>query len=666
MFLSLRWRLVGALTLVILLTILLSGTLSILATTNRFDLLITDESRQQAQAIAPFLEASYAYRGNWDGLDTVLADNALNVSPLEIFVPYWESDLDWFEIVLNTLQVEEETLLENWADDQSLAEVAQPYQVEPESLVQAIVKAEQVALDEAVREDEVARNDVPALLVELERDATEFVYEIPYADQLDWDVIIADTLGIPEDTFYTLLETQSPRAMAEARNISPKSLIDAVVEAELEAAQQAGIFVDDAAEQNLINEVSFWVTESDEETAIANILIEDTEFIWTDEGIAWLLNTILLGDGQLLITNPAGQVVYDSDKTRRGQSLEQSILDDGISLWDYTQDEPLGAVIVATNPGFYNAQQRAFLWGVSGSLVASGCVAGLIALLVGLVLSQRVLKPVKALTVASRRLADGEQITRLPTHTNDELGQMSDNFNRMAQALEEQKQLRRRLVDDVSHEIKTPLSIIKLELKATTDGIQTPAEMAHRVQDEVDVLESLLNDLTWLVENHNNTFQLALELTDLAKLTQTTVDRWQSKAQTNDLTLQLETPPDLPPTQVDSMRISQALSNLIDNAIHHTPSGGKIAVRLSYTAPPAGQAMLVTTVTDTGAGIAAEDLPHLFNRFYRADRSRDRRTGGRGLGLAIVHQIIELHKGKVWVESQPSQGSTFGYQLPLL
>jgi signal transduction histidine kinase len=240
-------------------------------------------------------------------------------------------------------------------------------------------------------------------------------------------------------------------------------------------------------------------------------------------------------------------------------------------------------------------------------------------------------------------------------------------FNAMAASLETQRALRNRLVDDVAHELNTPLSVIQLELEALRDGMQTPAEAAARVGAEIKHLRNLVDDLATLAESDEEMLQLNLKTVDLGKLAAEAALRWQSPAEAAEISLQLNIPDGLPPVQADPARIAQVFGNLLSNALAHTPQGGRVTISLRAQQPasPADSPELVAvTVTDTGEGIPPEDLPHVFERFYRADRSRTRTTGGRGLGLAIVRRIIERHGGRVWVESQPGAGSTFGFALP--
>jgi histidine kinase len=200
--------------------------------------------------------------------------------------------------------------------------------------------------------------------------------------------------------------------------------------------------------------------------------------------------------------------------------------------------------------------------------------------------------------------------------------------------------------------------------------MQTPGEAIPRVRQEIELLRSLVNDLALLAETDKGALHLKRTPLKLHALVEEAMTRWRSQAETAGIEIQLITPTKLPPVNADHPRITLVLGNLIANAIQHTPSGGRIELRVAEAAAVPGieappGPYILTSVRDTGQGIPEEDLPHIFERFYRVDPSRNRSTGGRGLGLAIVRQIIELHDGYVWAESTEGVGSLVGFALPV-
>ncbi len=592
---SLRWKITAAFGLVILVTIAFSGALSYWATSTQFEVLITDESGLRAEAIGPLLEASYAYWGNWDGLDEILESYAETGLPPAVFADPWVSEVDWWAITLQTLNYSDDELWDAWEDADSLAAVSDSVGVDPDVLQAAIISAEETAVQAAVTAGELTTWEA----------AEELEWLAEFVDEFIW--------GSIEDNWE-------------------------------------------------------WVDPESEYSYIPSPYADEPYL--TAEGMDWLFSTLLLEHERLLVTDRADRVVYDSIGEMEGEELSPELIENGAELWDYARDEFIGTAIIAAGPGYYSAQETSFLDGVTWSLVVSGMIAGVSALIVGWLLARQVTAPVAALTAATDRIASGNWDERLPVESDDELGHMSAAFNAMAASLATQKQLRNRLVDDVAHELNTPLSVIQLELMALEDGMQTPSEATTHVKREIQLLRSLVNDLAILAETDEGGLQLTPTRIDFDELITATLNRWQSRADLAQITIRYESVNNLPPIQADQLRMTQVLGNLISNALQHTPSGGEIEIQVNVTtealpvSTPLGT-YLVVAVRDTGRGIPAEDLPHIFERFYRADPARSRASGGRGLGLAIVQQIVVAHGGAVWAESQVGTGSTLTFALPV-
>ena len=306
-----------------------------------------------------------------------------------------------------------------------------------------------------------------------------------------------------------------------------------------------------------------------------SLVLADGTPTWTTEGINWLINAVLLGDQRLLVADRDGWVVYDSTYEHTGQQLSEELLAQGVALRDRAKDEFIGTVIVAAGPGYYDTRQIAFLRSVTRSLIISGLVGGLVALLIGLAIARQVIAPVTALTTATRRLADGDWNERLHVRSEDELGQMSAAFNEMVDQLQVQRRLRHRLVNDVAHELNTPLSIIQLEIEALTDGLQSPAEAATALRQEIDLLRNLVGDLEVLAETDAGQISLDARPTNINDLAQEATFRWQARAQVRDIALTVALAGNLPFVLADADRIQQVLGNLLSNALRHTPAGGR-------------------------------------------------------------------------------------------
>ena len=295
------------------------------------------------------------------------------------------------------------------------------------------------------------------------------------------------------------------------------------------------------------------------------------------------------------------------------------------------------------------------------SLIWTGLAAGVGGILLVSLMSRRILTPVRELTLAAGRLGQGDLSQRVATSSRDEIGQLGATFNAMAEGLEGAERQRRSLMADVAHELRTPLSNIQGYLEAVRDGLLKPDNATiDTIYQQVLHLTRLVEDLRLLALADAGALSLSLQEESLQEVLQSSVASCRPRAEAKGVSVALSIPSEIPLVQMDRTRIAQVVSNLLDNAIFHTPQGGSVSV----SAESLGSAVRVI-VADTGEGILPEDLPQVFERFYRVDPSRARTTGGTGLGLTIARQLVEAHRGTIRAESTPGQGSRFIFELPL-
>ena len=364
---------------------------------------------------------------------------------------------------------------------------------------------------------------------------------------------------------------------------------------------------------------------------------------------------------RVVITSVDGRVVMDNLSELLSGTIAPDLDGHRGTVFDLTTNQPVGHVYVDVNHDFLSTESHGFLSTLLYITVVGGILTVGIAILLAAWLSRRITAPVTALTKATQAIAQGAT-TQLSVKSSDELGTMSAAFNRMSSTLETQRDLRRRLINDVAHELNTPLSVIQLEAKGLRDGLQTPDSAADLIIQEVDRLRGLVTDLDWLAETDHGDLRLALESNSINELLTAEVDRWQPQSQTRQVELSLQVSADLPDMDVDRMRMSQALGNVLSNAIHCTEAGGHIVLRAELESDKA----LVISIIDDGIGIHAADLPHVFDRFYRTDQARSRGIAGTGLGLAITRAIVEAHEGTATIASDGlGQGVTVTLRLPL-
>ena len=284
-------------------------------------------------------------------------------------------------------------------------------------------------------------------------------------------------------------------------------------------------------------------------------------------------------------------------------------------------------------------------------------------LAIGVVAAARSLRrmtvPVAGVMEAAGRLAQGDYAFRVREWGPPEVRSLSRAFNAMAERLQAHEQQRRELLADVTHELRTPLSVIQGNLEGLLDGVY-PRDDAHLapILEETRVLATLVDDLRTLALAETGTLELHREPTDLGPLIEETLSAYQPQAEAGGVTLDARIDDDLPLVDVDPTRIHQVLSNLLGNALTHTGPGDQVQVAAAMD-PTGHGGRIVVSVADTGSGIAAEDLPHIFDRFYRSADSP-----GSGLGLAIAKNLVTLHGGEIRAESAPGAGTTMYITLP--
>lgn len=308
-------------------------------------------------------------------------------------------------------------------------------------------------------------------------------------------------------------------------------------------------------------------------------------------------------------------------------------------------------------------QFASFRAGVFEALGYAALAAALAAIGVGFFFSRHIVAPLRAMAQASQRISDGNYEERVQVVGGDELAQLATRFNQMAEKLEQTEAMRRRLIGDVSHELRTPLTAIKGSMEGLIDGVlPATSETYGQIFKEADRLARLVDDLQEISRVEAHAYQLDLRPLDVASLVRTVAKRLGAPFEEKRVALTLDLPAGLPQILADEDRLIQVLTNLTANALQYTPSDGKVTV----SAHRAGD-FVRFSLQDTGIGIPHEHLEHIFDRFYRVDKSRSRQAGGgSGIGLTIARHLVEAHGGRIWVESAGAgQGSVFQFTIPV-
>jgi signal transduction histidine kinase len=385
-----------------------------------------------------------------------------------------------------------------------------------------------------------------------------------------------------------------------------------------------------------------------------------------------------LGEKRVIITDASGTVVADSQRSLLGRVYTST--EPGIPLYlvsininpslsplltpipDLSQLSPnrtlYGTLYISEGSSLLalylsSAINRFLLWG--------GLIAIAIALVLTSFLSRRILSPIRALTGSAKRLAKGDFSQRVHIDSRGEVGELAQTFNSMASDLDRAEKLRRNIVADVAHELRTPLTNVAGYLEAIRDDVIQPDKSTiASLSEEVDLLSRLVDDLQELALSDAGELKLARQTENIIQLIDQSVKAVQARVIDKGIEVSVDAPGEFPPVNIDYHRISQVLRNLISNAIKHTAQGGQICISARLQ-----DKWVKISVADNGEGIPAEELPNMFERFYRVDKSRARNGGGSGLGLTIAKRLVEAHGGTIEVQSELGKGSCFSFTIPV-
>ncbi len=373
-------------------------------------------------------------------------------------------------------------------------------------------------------------------------------------------------------------------------------------------------------------------------------------------GATSMLPLRLIQSVSYTLTAPNGQVIYgtlpsSSDADTQPVVVSGQTVANLITVW---KPPPIG---VFRGAGIFRG------FSIEELLLIIAVVGGFIGVLFGILISRSLTAPLDDLTAAAHEIGEGQAHRHVQVKGSVEITSLADSFNRMVDQLQNAELLRRNLVADVAHELRTPITALQANLYAILDDAYplTKTEIAG-LYDQTRLLGRLVNDLHELSQAEAHQLPLTRKPVDLARALEEFAATFYLVAETKDITFDLRLPRSLPLVSVDEQRIKQVLQNLLSNALRHTPVGGTITLNAGVV-----DGCVQFTVSDNGEGIKAEHLPHVFERFYRVDYGRSREAGGTGLGLAVAKAIVEAHDGAIQVSSPgiPGQGATFTVRLPL-
>lgn len=366
------------------------------------------------------------------------------------------------------------------------------------------------------------------------------------------------------------------------------------------------------------------------------------------------------GEGPIFIVADAGYtIVAASDPAQIGRTLDGD--ERGQALGLMVESQTVGYLIrQGAGVQALDKSQQTFLDDVSHALVLAAGGAVALALLLGLGLAWLLVRPLRHLQQSAAAIAQGQLGTQVPVAGVDEFRAVAASFNRMSAALAEGEAVRQRMTSDIAHELRSPVSVMRGQVEAMMDGVfPLNSEQLAVVYDQTLHLGRLIEDLRTLTRAESGRLPLEMAQVEPGAFVQRILVDFTPLAQEEAILLSADIAPELPPVQADADRLRQIFANLLANALAHTPRDGRITVKVERTGTGVSFA-----VVDTGPGLSRDQAAHVFERFYRTDDARQRDRGGSGLGLAITQELVKLHRGRIWVESTPGQGSAFCFELP--
>jgi signal transduction histidine kinase len=372
-------------------------------------------------------------------------------------------------------------------------------------------------------------------------------------------------------------------------------------------------------------------------------------------------NTRGMGEGQsLIIVDMHEKVVADSAGTLLGQIVDERKIDMTAFPLVVDENKRIGTLyLVSPLTSGISSLENTFISNLTRQVIFTIIMVALLALLLGLLLAREITSPLGELSGAIHQLAQGKLEVKVHPHGDRELASLGRDFNLMAGKLLDQERNRRRFMSDIAHELRTPLTLLRGRLEALQSGkLESSEELASSLVDEVIRLTRLVKDLETIGLAESGALQLVKEPVEISELIERLTPLRLAMEEDN-IHFQVSIDNRVKQVVADANRLLQILINLLSNAMRHTDAGGEISLLVQEE-----RGGIVFSVQDSGPGIHSDHLPYIFDRFYRVDESRNRESGGKGLGLAIARSYVEAHGGRMWVESAPGQGASFYFSIP--
>src|SRR6266545_8330683 len=358
------------------------------------------------------------------------------------------------------------------------------------------------------------------------------------------------------------------------------------------------------------------------------------------------------------LTDEGGTVLVPNERYKVGDKVPQANLKQGVPITQ--EDKVIGVLVPLPMPFQGQPREVEFIERTNLTLLYGALIGAVIALLLGVFLSRTLTRPIRELTQATHAVSEGDLSQQVQVRSKDELGELAQAFNKMSAQLSRSVNARKQMTADIAHELRTPLSLILGHAEAVHDGVLPPTrENFEIIREEATRLEHLVNDLRTLSLADAGELSIQTQTIEPQRLINEVASLYQYQAQKKNIAFELDVAAHLPNIEADPGRMTQVLTNILDNALRHTPEGGRVLLAAQEV-----ENMVELSVQDTGSGLNLEDINRIFERFYRTDSSRQREDGGSGLGLAIARSIVQAHGGQLSAESESGNGLKIKITLP--
>lgn len=357
------------------------------------------------------------------------------------------------------------------------------------------------------------------------------------------------------------------------------------------------------------------------------------------------------------IADEQGTIIVAGNDREEGEPCSQEEFEDGFPI--QSDGKTVGVLLLPMAPE-RSPLDYEFLRRLNGSIFLSAIATLALALFLGILLSRSISRPIQELTKATHHMADGKLGQQVPVRSRDELGELAQSFNKMSADLARSFNLRKQMTADIAHELRTPISLILGHAEGVKDGVLKPTrENFEIIREEAERLEHLVSDLRTLSLADAGELSVDFQPVDVNTLMSDVHTHYLTLFNQKRITLNLETGHVILKANLDPNRFAQVLNNILDNALRYTPENGQVQLAVRSV-----NNNIQISIQDSGDGVTPEEASHLFDRFYRVDESRARDDGGSGLGLAIAKSIVEMHKGRIWAESEKGKGLRVVIELP--